>query len=178
MSRKGEAIEFLGALALLLLLAGHVLQVILLRRTRFWPKVWATIHSADMEVMELDSKTDIMLPCFTFSYVVADKEYSGRFSLFTNGEEEGESVAEKMIERKFELRYNPKTTVDLVHSGQEDDRLRSPTEDGPAYGKSLSERLNRVPGAPSIPAFCGMGGKPLHSSRQQLLTPLTGAKRR
>ena len=84
------------------------MQVILLRRTRFWPKIWATIHSADMEVMELDSKTDIMLPCFTFSYVVADKEYSGRFSLFTNGEEEGESVAEKMIERKFELRYNPK----------------------------------------------------------------------
>jgi hypothetical protein len=108
MSRKGEATIFVGAVALLMVLTCYVLQVILLRRTRFWTKVWATIHSADMEVMELDSKTDIMLPCFTFSYVVADKEYSGRFSLFTNGEEEGESVAEKMIERKFELRYNPK----------------------------------------------------------------------
>jgi hypothetical protein len=108
MSRKGEAIEFVGALALLLALAGYALQLILLRRTKYWPKIGATIHSADMQVMELDSKTDIMLPCFTFSYVVADKEYSGRFSLFTNGEEEGESVAEKMIERKFELRYNPK----------------------------------------------------------------------
>jgi hypothetical protein len=108
MSRKGEAIEFVGAVALLLALAGYFLQVMLLKRTKFWPKIWATIHSANIEVMELDSKTDIMLPCFTFSYVVADKEYSGRFSLFTNGEEEGQSVAEKMIERKFELRYNPK----------------------------------------------------------------------
>ncbi len=58
--------------------------------------------------MELDSKTDIMLPCFTFSYAVADKEFSGRFSLFTNGQEEGESVARQMIERRFEIRYNPK----------------------------------------------------------------------
>ena len=61
-----------------------------------------------MEVMEFDSRTDIMLPCFTFSYVVAQKEYSGRFSLFTNGKDEGESVARQMIERKFEIRYNPK----------------------------------------------------------------------
>jgi hypothetical protein len=108
MSRKGEAIEFVGAAALLVAFTGYALQVILLKRTKSWPKTWATIHSADMEVMELDSKTDIMLPCFTFSYVVADKEYSGRFSLFTNGEEEGESVAQQMVERKFEIRYNPK----------------------------------------------------------------------
>jgi hypothetical protein len=108
MSRKGEATVFVGAVALLVVLTGYVLQVFLLRRTKFWPKSWATIHSADMEVMELDSKTDIMLPCFTFSYVVADKEYSGRFSLFTNGEEEGQSVAQQMVERKFEIRYNPK----------------------------------------------------------------------
>src|ERR1700687_639085 len=99
MSRKGEATVFVGALALLLALAGYVLQVILLKRTRSWPKIWATIHSADMEVMGLDSKTDIMLPCFTFSYVVSEKEYAGRFSLFTNGAEEGQSVAERMIDR-------------------------------------------------------------------------------
>ena len=108
MSRKGEATVFVGALALLVALAGYVLQVILLRRTRSWPKVWATILSADMEVMELDRKTDIMLPCFKFSYVVAEQEYSGRFSLFTNGEEEGESVAKQTIERRFEIRYHPK----------------------------------------------------------------------
>jgi hypothetical protein len=108
MSRKGEAIEFVGALALLVALVGYALQVLLLKRTRYWPKIWATIQSADMEVMELDRKTDIMLPCFTFSYVVAEREYSGRFSLFTNGEEEGELVARQIIERKFEIRYNPK----------------------------------------------------------------------
>jgi hypothetical protein len=117
MSRKGEAIEFVGAAALLVAFTGYALQVILLKRTKSWPKTWATIHSADMEVMELDSKTDIMLPCFTFSYVVADKEYSGRFSLFTNGEEEGESVAQQMVERKF--------------------------EDEPAHRKPLSQGLNR-----------------------------------
>ncbi|MGA7242159.1 MAG: hypothetical protein WBX19_03200 [Terracidiphilus sp.] len=108
MSRKGEATIFVGTLALLLALTGYALQVILLRRTKFWPKTWATIHSAHTEVMELDRKTDIMLPCFTFSYAVADKEFSGRFSLFTNGQEEGESVARQMIERRFEIRYNPK----------------------------------------------------------------------
>jgi len=60
-----------------------------------------------MEVMELDEKTDIMLPCFTFSYVVAGESYSGRFSLFTDGKEEGESVAKKMVQRSIEIRYNP-----------------------------------------------------------------------
>lgn len=108
MSRKGEAIEFVGAIALLVALAGYILQVVLLKRTKYWPKAWATIHSAEMEVMELDRKTDIMLPCFTFSYLVAETEYSGRFSLFTNGEEEGQSMARKLIKRNFELRYNPK----------------------------------------------------------------------
>ena len=108
MSRKGEAIEYVGALALLVALAGYGLQVILIKRTKRWPKVLATIHSADMEVMELDRNTDIVLPCFTFSYLVAEKEYSGRFSLFTNGQEEGQSVAMKLIDRKFELRYDPK----------------------------------------------------------------------
>ena len=109
-----------------------------------------------MEVMELDSKTDIMLPCFTFSYVVADKEYSGRFSLFTNGEEEGESVTEKMIERKFELGYNPKrpstSTFRTEMTGYEVNR------NGPAYGNLYPK--DWVPRAPSIRFFCGMGGKP------------------
>jgi hypothetical protein len=108
MSRKGDAIEFVGALAFLVALVGYALQALLLKRTRYWPKIWATIHSADMEVMELDRRTDILLPCFTFSYVVANKEYSGRFSLFTNGEEEGQSMARQLIDRKFEIRYNPK----------------------------------------------------------------------
>lgn len=61
-----------------------------------------------MEVMELDDKTDIMLPCFAFSYVAAGENLSGRFSLFTNGEEEGESLARKMIKRELEIQYDPK----------------------------------------------------------------------
>jgi hypothetical protein len=61
-----------------------------------------------MEIMELDAKTDIMLPCFAFSYVAAGENHSGRFSLFTDGQEEGESMARKMIERTIEIQYNPR----------------------------------------------------------------------
>jgi hypothetical protein len=61
-----------------------------------------------MEVMELDEKTDIMLPCFAFSYVAAGENHSGRFSLFTNGEEEGESAAKKMVGREIEILYDPR----------------------------------------------------------------------
>ena len=52
---------------LLVLLAGFGLAKLLERRTRTWPKTWATIHSADMEMKELNEKTDIMLPCFVRS---------------------------------------------------------------------------------------------------------------
>ncbi len=82
MSRKGEAIEFVGALALLVALAGYALQVILLKRTKFWPEIW-----------------------------------------------------DQRVEQQATM------------------------------------------GAPSIPRFFGVGGKSLHSSSQQPLTPLTGAKR-
>lgn len=93
---------------LLVVLAGFGLAKLVERRSRNWPRTWATIRSVDMEVMELDGKTDIMLPCFTFIYEVGAKNYSGRFSLFTDGEEEGELVAKKMTERKFEVQYDPR----------------------------------------------------------------------
>jgi hypothetical protein len=78
------------------------------KRARTWPKISATIHSAKMEVMKLNDTTDIMLPCFAFSYVAAGANYSGRFSLFTDGEEEGKSVTRKMIGREFVIQYDPK----------------------------------------------------------------------
>jgi hypothetical protein len=93
---------------LLVALAGFGLAKLLERRTRTWPKTSATIRSAKMEVMELDGKTDIVLPCFSFSYVAAGENHSGRFSLFTDGEEEGESIAKKMIKRTIEIQYDPK----------------------------------------------------------------------
>jgi hypothetical protein len=61
-----------------------------------------------MEIMELDAKTDIVLPCFAFSYVASGENHSGRFSLFTDGQEEGESMARKMIRRTIEIQYNPR----------------------------------------------------------------------
>jgi len=93
---------------LIVVLAGFGLAKLLERRTRAWPRTWAIIRSTDMEVMELDGKTDILLPCFTFSYVAAGESCSGRFSLFTDGEEEGEAMAKKMAGRSFEIQYDPR----------------------------------------------------------------------
>jgi len=61
-----------------------------------------------METMELDAKTDVVVPCFAFSYVAVGENHSGRFSLSTDGQEEGESMARKMIERTIEIQYDPK----------------------------------------------------------------------
>ena len=105
---RGEARALASGSLLLLALVGFGLAKLLERRTRKWPKISATIHSFEMETMDLDDKTEIMLPCFAFSYVAAGENCSGRFSLFTNGEEEGESVARKMVGRRIELQYDPK----------------------------------------------------------------------
>jgi hypothetical protein len=61
-----------------------------------------------MELIELDGKTDIVLPCFSFSYVAAGEIHSEQFSLFTDGEEQDESIAKKMIKRTIEIQYDPK----------------------------------------------------------------------
>ena len=95
-------------LILLVLLARLVWVKVRARRSKSWPKTWAAIHSAEMEVMDLDDKNEIELPCFTFSNVAAGENYSGRFSLFTDGEEEGERLARKMAGREIEIQYDPK----------------------------------------------------------------------
>jgi|SRR5580658_182952 hypothetical protein len=106
---RTEARALASGSLLLVALAGFGLAKLLERRTRTWPKTSATIHSAKMEIMELDGKTDVVLPCFSFSYVAAGGNYSGRFSLFTDGEEEGESIAKKMIKRAIEIQYDPRS---------------------------------------------------------------------
>jgi hypothetical protein len=78
------------------------------RRTRKWPKTSATIRSWQMQSMKLDDKTDIVLPCFTFRYDANGESFSGKFSLFTDGEEEGKSVAGRMIGRSLDVRFDPK----------------------------------------------------------------------
>jgi hypothetical protein len=106
--KRAEAKVIASGSLLLLALVGFGLAKLLERRTRTWPKTWATVHSTEMQLKELDDKTDIILPCFTFSYVVNEKNFSGRFSLFTDGEEEGELVAKRMIGHKFKVQYHPK----------------------------------------------------------------------
>jgi hypothetical protein len=96
-----------GAL-LILALVGLVLSKLLERRTRTWPKTSAAIRSATMKTMELEDKAVIVLPCFEFSYVAVGGDYSGKFYLFTDGQEEGELIARKMIKHTIEIRYDPK----------------------------------------------------------------------
>jgi hypothetical protein len=107
MTTRSEARLIATGTLLMMALVGLGLSKVLQRRTRVWPKTSATIHSAKMEVMELDEKTDVMLPCFAFSYVAAGGNYSGRFSLFTDGEEEGDSIAKQMVGREIEIQYDP-----------------------------------------------------------------------
>ncbi len=73
-----------AALAFLSLFVGFGLRAIRIKRTKAWPRTSATIHSAKMEVTELDDKTDILLPCFAFSYVAAGYNHSRRCSLSTD----------------------------------------------------------------------------------------------
>jgi hypothetical protein len=108
MRPRTEARLFASGTLLIIALIGLGLSKLLQRRTRGWPKALATIHSAAIETMDLDSKNEIDLPCFAFSCVVAGENYSGRFSLFTDGREEGESMARKMIKRNVEIQYDPK----------------------------------------------------------------------
>jgi hypothetical protein len=105
---RSEARVIASGSLLLLALLGFGLAKLLERRTRSWPRTWATVHSTDMQVKELDEKTDITVPCFTFSYVVNQQPFTGRFSLFTDGEEEGNEVAGRMIDHRFEVQYNPR----------------------------------------------------------------------
>ncbi|HUD13478.1 MAG TPA: hypothetical protein VMQ56_07465 [Terracidiphilus sp.] len=108
MNIRSKARLFATGTLLLIALVGLGLSKLLQRRTRTWPKTSATIDSAKMEIMELDAKTDIVLPCFAFSYVASGENHSGRFSLFTDEQEEGESMARKMIRRTIEIQYNPR----------------------------------------------------------------------
>jgi hypothetical protein len=107
MTSSGAKAIVLGAIFLAALVRVGWLAI-RVKRTRSWPKTSAKIHSAKLEVMKLDDKNDIELPCLAFSYAAAGGNYSGRFSLFTNGEEEGKSVARKMIDRELQIQYDPK----------------------------------------------------------------------
>jgi hypothetical protein len=107
-ARRSEAKLFAAGTLLIVSLVGLGLSKLLQRRARSWPKVLATIHSAAIETMDLDNKNEIDLPCFAFSYAVAGENYSGRFSLFTDGREEGESIAKKMIRHTIEIQYDPR----------------------------------------------------------------------
>ena len=118
MTRSVATTMAIGAVFLVLLLRSGWAAV-RAKRAGNWPKATATIISARLEVMELDDKTDIMLPCFAFSYVAAGGNYSGRFSLFTNGEEEGEALARKMVKRELQISVRSQAPFNLVYPGQE-----------------------------------------------------------
>lgn len=105
---RSEARVIASGLLLILSVLGFGLAKLLEGRTRRWPRTWATVDSTQMEVKELDERTDIVIPCFTFSYVVNQEHFTGKFSLFTDGEDEGKEVGRRMIDHRFEVQYNPR----------------------------------------------------------------------
>jgi hypothetical protein len=97
-----------AASVMLLLLIRFGWRPIWIKHTGKWPRAWATIRSSEIQVMKLDDKNDIELPCFSFSYVINETNFLGRFSLVCDAEEERLTLAKKMIDRRFELQYDPK----------------------------------------------------------------------
>ena len=94
---SSEAKSFTSGAVFLALLVRLGWQALRIERTRTWPKTWATIDSAKMEAMELDEKTDTVSPSFAFSHAASGENHTGRFSLFTGGQEVGESMAKEML---------------------------------------------------------------------------------
>ena len=112
-----------GFLCLLALPAGWWLwQYLRIQKARGWPSTEATIQSADVEVASTYRHGVLRLPVCSFSYIVNGEYYSGRFTVLANLGE-SESLVERMIDRKFSVRYNPRRpSVYFIPDGRIDGR--------------------------------------------------------
>lgn len=96
----------------LLLLAGGSLigswiwQRSRLRKTATWPIAEATIESGTITVITRGEIT-AELPVFEISYRVGEAYFGGRFALRPYITDPGSSIVNRMIGRKFTLRYDP-----------------------------------------------------------------------
>jgi hypothetical protein len=77
------------------------------RNASDWPITEATIQSGQIEQYGKGT----FFPCFAFSYIVAGEYYSGRFFLGVP-RDDAKAKIKGMIDRKFEVHYNPKDVTD------------------------------------------------------------------
>jgi len=75
--------------------------------TSDWPKTEATIQSAAMELVERVGHLREELPFFTFSYVVDQEYYSGRFGLRV-AEDRARVLMRDWINTKITVQYDSK----------------------------------------------------------------------
>jgi len=80
----------------------------ILQEVKQWLLVEAKVESGAIETTSETNK--VVLPTFAFSYQVPGEYYSGRFGLMPKrflGEELIQSMIDRMIGRKFLIRYDP-----------------------------------------------------------------------
>jgi hypothetical protein len=70
---------------------------------REWPAAEATVQSGGLEPVR---EGKAILPVFAFSYQVGGKYYSGRLGL-ARSDRDPESLIQRMIGRKLQIRYDP-----------------------------------------------------------------------
>ncbi len=105
MSVTALVVLIVGICAALALLAVSVRTARRAAAAKSWPQVEATIESAKIADVA-SGRYKIMLPCFDFTYTVAEHDYPGRFSLTANGER-AEDLVKAMPGRKLIIRYDP-----------------------------------------------------------------------
>ncbi len=76
------------------------------KEARYWPIVESTIQSAEFDSVG-NRLNAVDLPCFTFSYVVGKRQFSGRFALRATGDR-GDSLIRAMVDKKMTIHYDPK----------------------------------------------------------------------
>lgn len=76
-------------------------------KTKQWPTTEATVQSGAIEVAAQTKFNTIRLPAFAFSYQVRGEYYSGRFALMPYAAEYDAFLIDRMIGRKFVVRYDP-----------------------------------------------------------------------
>ena len=77
------------------------------RSARKWPDIQGKIQSGSFEVVAHHKYGEVRLPVFGFAYQAGGQYYGGRFALLPYITDPGESVIERLIGKKVQVRYNP-----------------------------------------------------------------------
>ena len=98
---------WIAVIGVMIILVAWLVRRIRVRSARHWPMAEGTVESGVREVVFSSKYGNIELPVFAFSYRVARDYYSGCFALRPYITDPGESVIDRLIGRKLQVRYNP-----------------------------------------------------------------------